>query len=77
MLFRLDGGGGVSGCASWGTCGVLCAIGVSQPHRRFILFLTAIALVLLDLAQPYSSAFGALGGLLGAILLGSACDWKI
>jgi hypothetical protein len=52
---------GISGCASWGTCGVLCAMGVSRPDRRFVLFLTAIALVIINLLQPTSSSFGAIG----------------
>ena len=52
----------ISGCASWGTCGTLCAIGVSKPHRRFFLFMIAISLVMVDLAQPYTSAYGAIGG---------------
>jgi hypothetical protein len=54
--------GGVSGCASWGTCGILCAAGISQPNRRFLLFMTAIALVSLDTVQSLGSTFGALGG---------------
>lgn len=52
----------ISGCASWGTCGILCAVGVSQPNRRFLLFMIAISLVLLDLIQPFTSAYGAIGG---------------
>jgi hypothetical protein len=53
---------GISGCASWGTGGVACAMGVSWPNRRFDLFLCAIALVLVNLFQPYSSVYGAIGG---------------
>jgi len=53
---------GVSGCASWGTCGVLTFVGAKLvPDRRFALFLTAIALIVLNLLQPSSSAFGAIG----------------
>lgn len=51
----------LSGCAGWGTCGVLCGTGVSRPDYRFSLFLTAIALVLLNLLQSTSNVFGAIG----------------
>jgi len=51
----------LSGCAGWGTCGVLCATGVSRPDHRFPLFLTAIALVVLNLLQSTSNVFGAIG----------------
>lgn len=54
---------GISGCASWGTSGVLCAIGVARPDRRFVLFLSAIASVLLSLLEPASSVYGAIGAI--------------
>jgi hypothetical protein len=56
--FHLEG---ISGVAGWGTCGVLCAVGVSRPDRRFALFMLAIALVMLHLLQPTSSVYGAIG----------------
>lgn len=51
----------LSGCAGWGTCGVLCATGVSRPDHRLPLFLTAIALVILNVLQSTSNVFGAIG----------------
>jgi hypothetical protein len=36
-------------------------MGVSRPDRRFVLFLTAIVLLLLNVLQPTSSVFGAIG----------------
>jgi hypothetical protein len=54
---------GISGCASWGTSGVLCAIGVARPDRRFVLFLSAIASVVLSLLEPTSSVYGAIGSI--------------
>jgi hypothetical protein len=51
----------ISGCAGWGTCAVLCATGVSRPDQRMPLFLTAIALVLINLLQTGSNVFGAVG----------------
>ncbi len=51
----------LSGCAGWGTCGVLCATGISRPDHRFPLFVTAIALVVLNLLQSTSNVFGAIG----------------
>jgi membrane associated rhomboid family serine protease len=52
----------IAGCVSWGTCGILCAMGVSRPERRFFFFCTVIALVVLELMQPTGSVFGAIGG---------------
>eukprot|EP00980_Cylindrotheca_fusiformis_P005235 scaffold1119_cov120-Cylindrotheca_fusiformis.AAC.15 len=54
---------GISGCACWGTSGVLCAIGVARPDRRFVLFLTAIASIVLSLLEPTSSVYGAIGSI--------------
>ena len=51
----------ISGCAGWGTCAVLCATGTSRPDQRMPLFMTAIALVVLNLLQPGSNVFGAVG----------------
>jgi hypothetical protein len=51
----------LSGCAGWGTCGVLCATGVSRPDHRLPLFLTAIGLVILNVLQSTSNVFGAIG----------------
>lgn len=51
----------ISGCAGWGTCGILCATGVARPDRRMLLFMTAIVLVLLNLLQTTSNVFGAVG----------------
>lgn len=52
---------GVSGSTSWGTSGILCAIGVSRPERRFILFSFTICLVVINLLEPNSSVYGAIG----------------
>ena len=51
-----------SGGAAWGTCGCCTAMGIAQPPKRFLLFLTAIILVLLQWSQPYTSCYwGAIG----------------
>jgi hypothetical protein len=59
--FDGDDGPNISGCTSWGTAGVLCAMGMRWPERRFELFILAIALVIINLLQPTSSVFGAIG----------------
>jgi hypothetical protein len=66
--------GEISGCASWGMCGILCALGV--PHRalRFHLFLSTIALVLINQLQPTSSVWGAIGASFWAWSLAGAVD---
>ena len=51
----------ISGCTSWGTAGVLCATGMQYPERRFELFILAIIIILLNLFQPTSSVYGAIG----------------
>jgi hypothetical protein len=62
------------GCVSWGTCGVLCTLGMSLPMYRFELFVTAASLLLLSLLlRPYSSVHGTAGSAffgwaLGALL---------
>ncbi|CAB9526750.1 expressed unknown protein [Seminavis robusta] len=38
-------------CAAWGTCGVLCFVGMLRPQRRFGCFVICIALVVVSLAQ--------------------------
>jgi hypothetical protein len=50
------------GCVSWGTCGVLCIMGMSVPMYRFELFVTAASLLMLSLLlRPYSSVHGTAG----------------
>lgn len=41
----------VTHCAAWGTCGVLCFVGMARPNRRFCCFMICIALVVLSLLQ--------------------------
>ena len=41
----------VAHCASWGTCGVLCFVGMVRPQRRFGCFMICIGLVVLSLLQ--------------------------
>ncbi|GAX23536.1 hypothetical protein FisN_14Hh288 [Fistulifera solaris] len=54
--------GTLTGGISWGTCGVLCATGILQPHRRFPLFSCAILLTAAAwLQQPYNCFLGTLG----------------
>jgi hypothetical protein len=67
-----ENAGGVSGCSGWGTAGVLCAMGVLSPDRRFGLFVLAIAMVLVGLvdAWSYSSATGSVFGVIGASFFG-------
>lgn len=68
--------GEISGCASWAMCGILCALGV--PHRalRFRLFLSTIALVLINQLQPTSSVWGAIGASFWAWSLAGAMKNK-
>ena len=48
----------LSGCAGWATAGVLCAVGIQAPNRRFPCFLSCIALVLLHQFQVTGSVIG-------------------
>ena len=48
----------VSGCAGWGTAGVLCAVGIQVPDRRFPCFLSSIGLVLIHQFQATGSVVG-------------------
>jgi len=41
----------VAHCTAWGTCGVLCFVGMVRPQRRFGCFMICIGLVLLTLFQ--------------------------
>lgn len=41
----------VAHCAAWGTCGVLCFVGMLRPKRRLGCFLICIGLVVLSLLQ--------------------------
>mmetsp|Transcript_7271 Transcript_7271/g.10401 ORF Transcript_7271/g.10401 Transcript_7271/m.10401 type:complete len:263 (+) Transcript_7271:3-791(+) len=51
-----------SACASWGTCGVLTAVGNTKPEKhRFPLFLVAILFVILNLFQNTNSTLGTIG----------------
>ena len=52
----------VSGTASWGTSGILCAMGMARPDRRFVLFLSVILSVIASVIQPTSSVYGEIGG---------------
>lgn len=58
MAFDLSG---VGGAASWGTSGILCAAGGAKPRQRFILFLLAIAMIILALFAPTNSVMGTIG----------------
>lgn len=53
---------GISGAVPFGTCGVLCAVGMHKPPIRFQLFLTSIVFIVLGLLSPTSSSIGAIGG---------------
>lgn len=48
----------ISGCAGWATAGVLCAVGIQAPNRRFPCFLSSIALVVLHQCQATGSVIG-------------------
>jgi hypothetical protein len=48
----------LSGCAGWATAGVLCAVGIQAPNRRFPCFLSSIALVVLHQCQATGSVIG-------------------
>jgi hypothetical protein len=62
-----------SGCVSWGTCGVLCAIGIVQPQCRLPCFLWATGFsVLAWLAQPCNSILGTLAGAYFGWAIGAA-----
>ena len=53
----------LTGCLSWGTCGVLCGAGIVQPYKRFLYFMVAIGLTAnACLQRPYNSVLGTLGG---------------
>ena len=55
--------GVLTGCISWGTCGVLCSTGILQPHRRLSLFSCAILLTAgAWFQQPHNCFLGTLGG---------------
>jgi hypothetical protein len=63
----------VAGCVAWGTCGVLCAIGMAKPHYRFEAFVLASLLLLLSLFQrPYDSVLGTTGSAFFGWSLGAA-----
>ena len=52
----------VSGGASWGTCGVLCAAGAAKPRQRFLLLVISISLFLISLVDTRTNSFmGTLG----------------
>ena len=59
MAFDLSG---VAGAATWGSSGVICAAGGAKPRQRFLLFMTAIAIVILAFLEPTNSVVGAIGG---------------
>jgi hypothetical protein len=48
----------LSGCAGWATAGVLCAVGIQAPNRRFPCFVSSIALVVLHQCQATGSVIG-------------------
>jgi hypothetical protein len=52
---------GVAGGAAWGTSGVICAAGGAKPRQRFVLFMLAIAMILLSLVEPTNSVMGTIG----------------
>jgi hypothetical protein len=52
---------GIAGAATWGTCGVICATGGAKPKQRFILFMTAICIIMLSLVEPNNSVMGPVG----------------
>jgi hypothetical protein len=59
MAFDLSG---VAGAAAWGSSGVICAAGGAKPRQRFLLFMTAIAMVVVSLLEPTNSVMGTIGG---------------
>lgn len=49
----------VVGCATWGTIGTLCMIGMIRPMYRFESFVMAASFVILSqIVRPYSSVYG-------------------
>ena len=51
----------LSGCAGWATAGVLTAVGIQAPSRRFPCFLSSSVLVLLHQCQNTGSVIGCSG----------------
>jgi len=52
---------GLSGCATWGTCGVLSASSCATPRQRFLLLSASTAMLVLALFQPTNSFVGTMG----------------
>ena len=48
----------LSGCAGWATAGVLCAMGIQSPIKRFPCFLSSILLVIIHQCQATGSVIG-------------------
>jgi hypothetical protein len=44
-------------CVAWGTCGVLCFVGMVRPHRRFGCFMICIFLVIVSLLQQLPQTY--------------------
>lgn len=58
-FFAMEDMNTVAGCASWGTSGTLCMMGMLRPRYRFELFLCAAYLVTQSLfLRPNSSVYG-------------------
>jgi hypothetical protein len=53
---------GIAGAATWGSSGVICAAGGARPKQRFMLFITAIVIIILSLVEPTNSVVGTIGG---------------
>jgi hypothetical protein len=55
---------GISGCAAWGTCGVLSASSGAKPRQRIMLLVASTVLSVLALLEPHNSYFGTIGATL-------------
>lgn len=60
----------VSGVASWGTSGILCAAGVGKPRKRCLLLVICMSLIAISLIDASTDS---IMGTLGSSLFGCAC----
>lgn len=59
----------VTGGASWGTCGILCAAVLPRPQKRFLLVVFWVLLFVISLIDTADSLMGTMG----SSLFGCAC----
>lgn len=55
---------GISGCALWGTCGVLSASSGAEPRTRIMLLVASSVISVIALLEPHNSYLGTIGATL-------------